>query len=83
MEDLSINDRIIEACRRMLGKQDQSQARQANNQVTSECVLLCNRVGPNLFDIKRGIARFAGAENDNSDSQTVLSHDAKTIFIIE
>jgi hypothetical protein len=82
MAEPGSNDRIIETCRRILCRQGEPPGR-PSDEGASECVLLCNRVGPDLFDIKKGIAKVSGSELYNIDGRMTLSHATKITLIIE
>jgi len=77
------NERIIETCRRIFSKRSECEAEQENPPVESECVLLCKRVGPNLFDIKNGTAQVLEAARHNNEGRAVLSFVTRAIFIVE
>lgn len=84
MLETSVNDRTIEICRRLLARQNMSVSGQAISGAISECVLLGSRIGPNLFDIKNGIAKIVDSQlHGDGGKADIVSGALKAILIIE
>ncbi|MBF0522182.1 MAG: hypothetical protein HQL24_03895 [Candidatus Omnitrophica bacterium] len=49
----------------------------------SRCILFCKKVGPNLFDIKKGIAVMAGPDHRFQDGVCIIEPSTKVVFLVE
>jgi NAD-dependent dihydropyrimidine dehydrogenase PreA subunit len=50
---------------------------------SSECILFCKKVTPNIFNIKNGFAVIAGSEKCFSDGICMISNFTKIIFVFD
>jgi len=48
----------------------------------SNCVDMCKKLGPNVFEIKDGVARLARPENCIGDGACMLSCPTKALFLM-
>lgn len=51
--------------------------------VSSECILFCQRVGPNVFNIKDGFAVVSIDESCYNDGVCMISNSTKVVFVFE
>ena len=52
-------------------------------QSENHCVVFCKKVAPNVFDISKGVAVLAGAENLTNDGICMIAPAAKVVFVFE
>lgn len=51
--------------------------------VNNHCVVLCKKVAPNVFDIRKGVAVVGGAKNLFNDGICMVAHSTKVVFVFE
>lgn len=83
MIEINNHNKTIEVCKRLLEKHNLSEERIGQEDLLSECVVLCKKSGNGLFDITNGVAKIFEDKNNIQNSQFIVSRAIKVMFIVE
>ena len=84
MVDSNINERTLEVCKKVMKNGNNERKKgEAEEQPITECVVLCRKVGEDLYEIDKGIAKIRGRRGAEASDQFMVLDATKMMFIVE